>query len=67
LKLNGDMLNGFVTRLFLERNGDTVQAAIKVAELVITLRLGRNRVEELRLYPGKAVRISYDPQDIEWF
>jgi tungstate transport system ATP-binding protein len=62
-----DTLDGFVTRLFLERNGDMVQAAIKVAELVITIRLERDRVVELNLYPGKKVSIAYDPRDIEWF
>lgn len=67
LKSNINMLNGFVTRLFLERNGDTVQTAIKVAELVITIRLKRDMVELLRLYPGKKVSISYDPEEIEWF
>jgi tungstate transport system ATP-binding protein len=60
-------LNGFVTRLFLERNGATVQTAIKVAELVITIRLERNKVEALRLCPGKEVSVSYDPQEMEWF
>jgi tungstate transport system ATP-binding protein len=67
LKWNINTLSGFVTRLFLERNGDTVQTAIKVADLVITLRLDRDKVEALRLYPGKEVNISYDPNKIEWF
>jgi tungstate transport system ATP-binding protein len=67
LKWNVNTLSGFVTRLFLERNGDTVQTAIKVADLVITLRLDRDKVEALRLYPGKEVNISYDPNKIEWF
>jgi len=67
LKWNVNTLNGFVTRLFLERNGDTVQAAIKVAELVITIRMERKRIEILKIYPGKEVNISYDPQEIEWF
>ena len=67
LDWNIDKLNGYITRLFLERNGDTVQTAIKVAELVITVRMERNRVEQLQLYPGKEVTIAYDPRDIEWF
>ncbi|UCD66263.1 MAG: ATP-binding cassette domain-containing protein [Deltaproteobacteria bacterium] len=67
LKWNVNTLSGFVTRLFLERNGETVQTAIKVADLVITLRLDRDKVEALRLYPGKEVNISYDPHKIEWF
>ena len=67
LKWNVNTLNGFVTRLFLERNGDTVQAAIKVGELIITLRLERDKVEALKLFPGKEACISYDPQEIEWF
>ena len=67
LKWNINTLNGFVTRLFLERNGDTVQTAIKVAELVVTIRLKHEKVELLRLFPGKEVSISYDPQEIEWF
>jgi hypothetical protein len=67
LRWNINTLNGFVTRLFLERNGDTVQTAIKVAELVITIRMERDKVEALKLYPGKEVIISYDPQEIEWF
>lgn len=64
---NCKTLNGFVTRLFLERNGATVQTAIKVAELVITIRMERYKVEALRLYPGKEVSVSYDPQEMEWF
>jgi tungstate transport system ATP-binding protein len=66
LKPNINTLNGFVTRLFLERNGDTVQTAIKIAELVVTIRSKRGKVEQLKLYPGKKVSISYDPQEIEW-
>jgi tungstate transport system ATP-binding protein len=66
LKPNINTLNGFVTRLFLERNGDTVQTAIKIAELVVTIRLKRGKVKQLKLYPGKKVSISYDPQEIEW-
>ena len=62
-----DTLNGFVTRLFLERNVDMVQVDIKVAVLIITMRLSLDRVEELKLYPGKKVSIAYDPRDIEWF
>jgi tungstate transport system ATP-binding protein len=64
---NCRILNGFVIRLFLERNGATVQTAIKVAELVITIRLERSKVEMLRLHPGKEVRVLYDPREIEWF
>jgi len=67
LKRNIYTLMGFVTRLFLERNGDTVQTAIKVGELVITLRIERDKVKGLKLYPGKEVNISYDPQEIEWY
>ena len=67
LKWNVDTLYGIVTRLFLERNGEMVQTAIKVAELVITIRLQRDRVEMLKLSPGKKVSIAYDPRDIEWF
>jgi hypothetical protein len=67
LEWDVDTLNGFVTRLFLERNGNTVQTAIKVAELVITVRMARKRVEALRLHPGKEVTIAYDSRDIEWF
>ena len=67
LQWNANTLNGFVTRLFLERNGATVQTAIKVGELVFTLRLERDKVEVLKLSPGKQVNISYDPKAIEWF
>jgi len=66
LEWNIDKLNGYITRLFLEKNGETVQIAIKVAQLVITIRLERNRVEQLQLYPGKEVTIAYNHQDIEW-
>jgi tungstate transport system ATP-binding protein len=67
LEWNVEKLKGFITRLFLERNGDTVQTTIKVAELVITVRMERSRVERLQLYPGKDVTIAYDARDIEWF
>jgi len=67
MKLDANTLKGVVTRLFLEKKGNTVQTAIKVGELVFTLRLERDKVEELKLYPSKEVGISYDPQEIEWF
>jgi tungstate transport system ATP-binding protein len=63
---NPKTLNGVVTRLFLEMNGETVQAAVKVAELVLTIRLEQQQVTKLGLHPGSAVSISYDPQEIEW-
>ena len=66
LRWNIYSLNGYVTRLFLERNGDTVQTAIKVGELLITFRMERDKVELLKLYPGKELSISYDPREIEW-
>lgn len=64
---NSLRLNGSVTSLFLEKSGDMVQAAIKVAELVITVRLEQEKVKSLHLFPGKEVTISYDPREIEWF
>ncbi len=67
LKWNTHTLKGFITRLFLEKNGKTVQVAVKVAELVITLHLDLEKVEALKLYPGKEVNLSFDPQKIEWF
>jgi tungstate transport system ATP-binding protein len=67
IKPGMDLLKGFVTRLFLEKNGKTVQVAIKVAELEITIRLKREGVERLKLFPGRGVSISYDHREIEWF
>jgi tungstate transport system ATP-binding protein len=67
LKWNFHTLKGSVTRLFLERSGQMVQTTVKVAELTITLRLELEKVEALKLYPGKEVNISFDPQKIEWF
>ncbi len=66
-KWNINTLNGIVTRLFLEKSGDMVQTAVKVAELVITIRLEKDKVEVLRLCPGCKVCITYDPQEISWF
>jgi tungstate transport system ATP-binding protein len=66
LKWKVGSLKGFVTRLFLESNGETVQTAIKVAELVVTIRLHRELVELLKLCPGKEVSIQYEPREIEW-
>jgi len=67
LKRNTNTLNGVVTRLFLERSGTTVQTAIKVGELLITLRIELDNVEALELYPGKGIHVAYDPLEIEWF
>lgn len=66
LKWNINSLKGFVSRLFLEKNGEIVQTAIKVAELVVALRLERRQVERLKLYPGKEVIILYDSRRIDW-
>jgi tungstate transport system ATP-binding protein len=66
-KWNADVLNGFISRLFLERNGTTVQTSVKVAELLLTIRMERDKVEKLRLFPGRKVIISYNHDDIEWF
>jgi len=66
LKWKVGSLNGFVTRLFLESNGKTVQTSIKIAELLVTIRLHRELVDLLKLCPGKEVRIQYEPREIEW-
>lgn len=66
LKWKMGSLKGFVTRLFLESNGQTVQTAIKVAELIVTIRLPIDQVQLLKLYPGKEVGIQYEPREIEW-
>jgi len=67
VKWNMDSLNGVITRLFLERNGTTVQTSVKVAELLITIRMERDKVEALRLFPGRKVIISFNHDDIEWY
>jgi tungstate transport system ATP-binding protein len=66
LKSDISSLKGFVSRLFLEKNGEIVQTAIKVAELIVAIRLERRQVEQLKLFPGKEVIILYDPRRIEW-
>jgi tungstate transport system ATP-binding protein len=66
LKWKRGSLKGFVTRLFLESNGQTVQTAIKVAELIVTIRMTLDQVQLLKLYPGKEVGIQYEPREIEW-
>lgn len=67
LQSNMNVLRGFITRLFLEKNGDMVQASVKAAELVVTLRLDRGQVESLKLLPGSEVCIWYDYKKIDWF
>jgi len=66
LKWNINSLKGYVSRLFLEKNGEIVQTAIKVAELVVAIRLERKQVELLKLYPGREVIILYDSDKMEW-
>jgi tungstate transport system ATP-binding protein len=66
LKWNANILPGIVTRLFLEKSGNTVQAAVKVADIVLTFRMTREQITQLGLHPGRDVSISYNPQDIEW-
>ena len=67
LEWNVDKLEGFVHRMFLEKNGEKVQISVKVAELTVTVRIERLRVEKMKLFPGREVTIAYDPRDIEWF
>lgn len=66
LEPNFKILNGVITRLFLEMNGETVQTSIKVAELILTIRLQRQQVTRFGLHPGSAVKILYEPKEIEW-
>jgi len=66
LKWNINSLKGYVSRLFLEKNGEIVQTAIKVAELLVAIRLERKQVELLKLFPGREVIILYDSHKIEW-
>jgi len=67
IKGNMSSLSGYVTRIFLEKSGETVQTAVKVAELVVTIRMERSQVEALKLFPGQEVCLSYDHREIEWF
>jgi tungstate transport system ATP-binding protein len=67
VKWNMDSLHGVIIRLFLERNGTTVQTSVKVAELQITIRMKRDKIEALKLFPGQKVIISFNHDDIEWY
>lgn len=66
LKWKSKTLKGIVNRLFLEKNGSSVQTAVKVADIVLTFRMTREQISQLGLQPGSEVCVSYDPQNIEW-
>lgn len=59
-------LDGVVSRLVLEKHTRRIVATISVGLLALTVKLDPERLQALKLYPGKAVRVDFAPEAVAW-
>lgn len=60
------ILKGIVSRLTLEKTGAQIVATILVGNLPFTLKLSRQQMQQEDLYPGRKVRLNYNPHSVKW-
>ena len=61
-----EYLQGIVSRLTLEKNGEQIVATILVGNLPFTLKLSRQQIQQEDLYPGQKVTLYYHPHAVTW-
>jgi tungstate transport system ATP-binding protein len=61
-----NMVRGVLTHLRVERARNTVIAYVLVEGFQFIVDLSQEQQQDSRLYPGKEVFLSFNPQDIKW-
>ncbi|MEE4607945.1 MAG: TOBE domain-containing protein, partial [Desulfobacteraceae bacterium] len=59
-------LEGVVSRLVLEKHTRLIVATISAGLLALTVKLDAERLQALKLYPGRAVRVEFAPEAVAW-
>lgn len=61
------MICGTLTRLILEKNTQNLIAITQVSNQSFTVKLSSQKAQDLKIYPGMTVQLSYDTRDINWY
>ncbi|MGD9078544.1 MAG: ABC transporter ATP-binding protein [Desulfobacterales bacterium] len=61
-----DILEGMVSRLAIEKTDAEIVVTILISNLPFTLKLSRQQIQQENLYPGKKVRLQYNPKSVKW-
>jgi tungstate transport system ATP-binding protein len=61
-----NQVKGQIMSMSFEKKRNRILIKIAIEDLEFELRLLQERVDMLRLYPGKTVFISFHPQDVDW-
>jgi tungstate transport system ATP-binding protein len=60
-------IHGILSQLMLEKNTQQLIAVIQVSNQSFTAKLSPEKAQDLHLYPGTTVQLSYDIHDINWY
>jgi tungstate transport system ATP-binding protein len=63
---NGEVLQGTVSQLSLERKTGQIWATIMVGDLPFAIGLTPQQTQSRTIFPGKAVYIHYRPDKVKW-
>ncbi len=63
---NGEVLQGTVSQLSLERKTGLIWATIMVGDLPFAIGLTPQQTQSRTIFPGKAVYIHYRPDKVKW-
>ena len=55
-----------VSRLALEKTNAEIVVTILIGNLPFTSKLPRQQVQQENLYPGRKVRLNYNPYSVKW-
>jgi tungstate transport system ATP-binding protein len=59
-------LEGVVSRLTLEKFSGRIITSIRVGSLFVTALLNKDEPHKFGIYPGRSVRVYYDPLAVQW-
>ena len=60
-------IEGIITRLVLERHTQEIILIVQAANQAITAKLSPEDKRRFSFYPGQTIRLSYTPEDVNWY
>lgn len=61
-----NILEGMVSRLALEKTNAEIVVTILIGNLPFTSKLPQQQIQQENLYPGRKVRLNYNPYSVKW-
>jgi len=65
-KKNLNQLSGRITSMLLEEKTCLIMTTIMVHDILFAVRVNRDKITNMKLYPGKKIILKFYQHDVEW-